>query len=546
MLDRALAERAREEGRAVAHASIHGRAARVVVIAARGGFGVLAFEEETLRHAAFAFAKVLFTDSAICLLYVAGLYLTGRARPVFLFRHRVALGLVLLSVPPVLLLAAYNEEVVEERYEEEVSERLRRRLDLAETLLRDESRVPDNAWCTAFAADHRADLNVYRDDELVATSRPGVWDTGMLARRLSARAYVDLHLKSRSGTTDEVYFGRPEGLRMAYRKVRGGWGDPPVTLAAPALDDRSALERRAAAGNALLLAAYLLTATLTVFLALFFARSVTAPVRRLQEATRKVAAGDLEATLPEGRGDEFGDLVRAFNRMTRELRDAQELRVRAEKEAAWREMARQVAHEIKNPLTPLKLTIQNLLAAHREGQAGFTAEFEAGSQRMLEQIEALRRIANEFSAYARFPSRQVAPVEVNALLDDVAALYAAGGGVVAERAPAPLVVDADRDELRRALINLVANSRQAGARRVVLRGRREDGLARIEVEDDGSGIAPELMPRLFQPAFTTKRSGTGLGLAIVKRIVDDLGGTIDVRSEPGRGTTVAIVLPRRP
>jgi len=523
-----------------------GAEASLLLVPESEGFAALVFRPLALEQALLAFSKIVLVAAALCLLYVLLLLVRLRGRPLFLFRHRVALALVLLIVPPVLFLAIYNHRVQEERYEAEISDRMQRRLDLAETLLRKEPVKADNAWCANFASDHRSDLNLYERGELFATSRPGVWDTGMLGRRLPASVHVALAHGGSLDATALVHFGRPGGLRVAYRVVRGGWGGEPAVAAAPALEDRRELERRGAESNALLLSAYLLTATTTIFFALLLARSVTAPVGRLVAATRRVAEGDFAATLPQGGRDEFGQLIESFNRMTRELADAQELRVRAEKEAAWREMARQVAHEIKNPLTPIKLTIQNLLALETEDPAAFREEFRGGAGRILEQIEALRRIANEFSAYGRFPSRELAVVDLDALLADVAALYASTGDVEKAASSAPLAVRADKDELRRALINLVTNARQAGAKRILLRADAEPRCARVEVRDDGAGIPPELLPRLFEPAFTTKTSGTGLGLAIVKRIITDLGGSISIDSAPGRGTTVVLRLPRAP
>jgi len=208
-------------------------------------------------------------------------------------------------------------------------------------------------------------------------------------------------------------------------------------------------------------------------------------------------------------------------------------------------MARQVAHEIKNPLTPIKLTIQNLLAAYQEDPEGFKEEFENGAKLILDQIAALHRIAGAFSAYAKFPSRHPRRIDVNAMMADVAALYGAAGGSVVEvcPAPTPLVIQADYDELRRALINLVTNARQARAGRVTLSAAAEDGYARLDVVDDGAGIPPEVQARLFDPSFTTKTSGTGLGLPIVKRIVDDCGGAIEIESLPAGGTRITIRLP---
>jgi signal transduction histidine kinase len=242
-------------------------------------------------------------------------------------------------------------------------------------------------------------------------------------------------------------------------------------------------------------------------------------------------------------------------------------------------MARQVAHEIKNPLTPMKQMLQQLTATSKSDPRFAAEMIEPTAKVVLEQIDTLARIASDFAAFARFPPRTLVSVDVNDVLRSVALLYAGGESaspaaarVETELGPDLPPVRWDRDELRRVFVNLVANAVEAvhpgepGDRataaaprrvRVVIRSRRgglpgassrpatsqgDDGVV-VTVADDGVGIAPEHMPRLFQPDFSTKTHGTGLGLAIVKRILADLGGDIRVESEPGKGTTVSIWLP---
>jgi signal transduction histidine kinase len=540
-----LQARARRDGYATARTTYRDRPAMLVLAAGPYDFGELLFEDDLLERASFVFSKVILVNSVVCLLYALGLLVARRGRMTLLFRHRVALVLVLLSLPPMVLLAFHGRQQVQQRHRMGIDERLARRLDLAETLLHDRREPVDDAWCMRIASEHLVDLNIHRGEELLATSRPGLWNTGLVGRRLPAPPFVALTLLDRDDYVASEFFGHSATLRTAYRKVRAGWDNEEVILSAPALEDRRMLERQVAAAVALLLAIYLGMALITFFVALLLARSLTRPVVVLREATSRIAAGELDATLPEKRRDEFGDLIRAFNRMTRELLEAQDLRARAEKAAAWQAVARQVAHEIKNPLTPIKLTVQNLLAAYRESPDAFAEEFERGARLILDQIGALQRIAGAFHAYATFPAKEPRPVDVASLLRDVATLYAAAGGseVVVEAPPDPLTIRADYDELRRALINLVTNARQAGATRVVLRAAAEDGLARLDVVDNGTGIPPELRARVFDPAFTTKESGAGLGLKIVKRIVGDYGGHLELQSEPGRGTRFTIRLP---
>jgi len=205
-------------------------------------------------------------------------------------------------------------------------------------------------------------------------------------------------------------------------------------------------------------------------------------------------------------------------------------------------MAQQIAHDVKNPLTPMKLTIQNLLAMRTEDAELFEEEFERGSNVILEEIERLQRIAGNFSTYARVPQRNLERVELGALLREVAKLHEAAGKIDLRLCEEPVHIEADRDELHRVLHNLIINARDAEATAITLECRHEQGV-RLDVIDNGRGIPDEAMARIFEPSFTTRTRGTGLGLPIVQRILEDLGGSIALDSKPGTGTRVTIRLP---
>jgi signal transduction histidine kinase len=222
---------------------------------------------------------------------------------------------------------------------------------------------------------------------------------------------------------------------------------------------------------------------------------------------------------------------------------------RAARVLAWGEMARQVAHEIKNPLTPIRLGIQHLQRARRDG-GQFGATLDETAQRILSEIDRLDAIARVFSRFGA-PAEELAPLESVDLLNtarEVAQLYGLGGPqdaarvVVEGEGGAP--VRARRDEVKEVLVNLLENARVAGARRVVL--RVEEGGRQVTVADDGPGIAPEVLSRVFEPRFSTTSSGSGLGLAIARRLVESWGGTITLESLPGRGTTVRVAFPAVP
>ena len=298
--------------------------------------------------------------------------------------------------------------------------------------------------------------------------------------------------------------------------------------------------------------------------ALWLSRRIASPVRRVADAARRVAGGDLDDSVPVTSSDEVGALAEAFNAMTADLRASRERAVQAERVAAWREMARRLAHELKNPLFPIQLSIETLRRnldhqssgagtsspALREDGAAFAELFRESSETILEALRSLRRIVDEFAEFARMPRPEPRPTDVNATVEKVLALHRASAGPVqieTALAPGLPAIPADPDLLARALGNLVANALEAMPKGGALRVRTaaKDGAVRIEVEDDGPGITEEQRTRLFVPYFTTKKGGTGLGLAIVQGIVSDHGGRVEVQSAPGAGTTFTLILPAR-
>jgi len=279
---------------------------------------------------------------------------------------------------------------------------------------------------------------------------------------------------------------------------------------------------------------------------------IARPVRELAEGARRVAAGDLDAEVPVATGDEIGLLAGSFNAMTADLRHSRERLLQAERVAAWREMARRLAHELKNPIFPIQLSIETLRRAldqdGAQDAARFQSLFRESSDTILDELRSLRAIVEEFSQFARMPPPRLAPTDLGELVERVLALYRARAATVkieTSLAPGLPTVPADRDLLARALGNLVANALEAmpdGGTLAVKTRAAEEGVA-LEVSDTGPGLTEEQRTRLFTPYYTTKKGGTGLGLAIVQGIVSDHGGRIQVQSTPGAGTTFTLVLP---
>ena len=276
---------------------------------------------------------------------------------------------------------------------------------------------------------------------------------------------------------------------------------------------------------------------------------ITRPVRKLVDSAEKVAAGDWGATVEAASADEIGQLARAFNRMTGELVAQRQRLVQAERVAAWRELARRLAHELKNPLFPLQITVENMQRARDSFPDQFDEVFREGSATLLAELANLKRIVARFSDFAKMPAPEMQPVDFNKLAAESLKLLdpqLAKAGVAAklELDPGLRPVQADPEQMTRALRNLVLNAIDAmpeGGALTVRTMALPHGV-RLEVSDTGEGLKPEERERLFTPYYTTKTHGTGLGLAIVQSVVSDHGGRISVESEPGKGATFRIDL----
>ncbi len=283
-------------------------------------------------------------------------------------------------------------------------------------------------------------------------------------------------------------------------------------------------------------------------LSAFIARRISGPVAALTEAAGRIEEGDLSVRVNVPAEGDVADLVAAFNRMTEGLARGRDALARAERERAWREMARQVAHEIKNPLTPLKLSLQNLRAAWKNQVPDFAQQLDESVDLTIGQIDLLARIATNFSQFAGKPSRAVTHLDLNEILREVVELFRPTAPNVTfvedlEKELGP--VNGDRDEVARAFTNLVKNAIQAmpDGGMLTLTSRNEGFQIVVRIRDTGVGIPEEMKSRMFEPYFSTKTEGTGLGLGIVRRVVEDMNGRITFESLAGKGTSMTLVFP---
>ncbi len=469
------------------------------------------------------------------------------------FRTKLLVSFVIVSITPMLVLAYLNRQYAKERADEITIQRLSSQTSVVVAEIEQKvgaslpvlvSQLTDEQ-CDEIATTMGVDFNVYLNGQLQATSKPEMFMSELLDKSLSGDAYLNTILKRRSFYSETQVIGSLPYV-VGYRPIFSESGSVIGAVAVPTLFRQQDVNEELTRRNIFLFGAYALTFVLSLIVGSIFANGIASPIRRLRHATEQIAGGNLEVEIPRSSTDEIGDLERAFQQMTVELRQKQEQIVRAQRELAWKEMARQVAHEIKNPLTPMKLSVQQLLQAYKDNVPDFGDVLKRVSSTVLEQIEALSRIASEFSNFARMPKQNIEQCNVHEVILEAVNLYQSSDLQIATQFEAvPSVVMADREELRRVFINIIKNSVQAmkGTGTMQITTSSAGGFIDINMQDSGPGIPKDVQSRLFEMNFSTKTDGMGIGLSIVHTTVQNLGGTVSVTSKVNQGTMVLIRLP---
>jgi two-component system, NtrC family, nitrogen regulation sensor histidine kinase NtrY len=283
---------------------------------------------------------------------------------------------------------------------------------------------------------------------------------------------------------------------------------------------------------------------------LWIAARISRPIEQLARAAGQVAAGEWETQVDIRTRDEVGVLAETFNDMTHQLVSQRERLVQSERVAAWRELARRLAHELKNPLFPLQITVENMVRARQLSEAEFDEVFQESAATLQAEIANLKTIIGRFSDFSKMPKPQVEEMDAREMVRRMIPLYEPAlrekrielrTSIAAE----PLTVSVDPEMLHRALSNLVLNAMDAmpDGGMLTLSAERRGNAVRIAIEDTGAGLTPEECERLFTPYYTTKQHGTGLGLAIVQSVVADHHGTIAVECAEKGGARFVIGLP---
>jgi signal transduction histidine kinase len=475
-------------------------------------------------------------------------------------RFKIQASIISVVLVSLLFVASgtifYNIQEYKSRHQEDLNEKMKSISEEIQMRLMDVERVTPEiqSWLydelVRMSNIFRTDINIYGSNgELVATSRPEILQRGILSPQMDAEAYYELSENFQTNYVQPENIGKLSYL-SAYEPILNSRGEYLGFLNLPYFIREDELKQEISTFIVAFINLYVLLFLASVIVALLLSNQITRPLSLIRDKLSSIQLGKKNEPINYKGQDEIGSLVKEYNRKVEELAESAELLARSERESAWREMAKQIAHEIKNPLTPMKLNIQYLQKAKEEGSEHYDEFFKRVTKTLIEQIDTLSEIATEFSNFAKIPTAKNEVFNLVDILEKISDLFEPTKKVrfVLERNGLRNVpVFADKEQFSRAILNLVKNAIQAipvnrkGEVKVKL--ECDGAKAVVAVADNGSGISDELREQLFQPNFTTKTSGMGLGLAIVKNIVDNFGGNIWYETELQKGTTFYVEIP---
>jgi signal transduction histidine kinase len=469
------------------------------------------------------------------------------------FYRKLFLAFVAAALAPVLALALLTRTYVAGELRDSIESAAARTASVAQRVVenvasgqrRDSASVPVLSdemmvWVSRVVDE---DVNVFAGPRLVATSQRDLFASGQLPTRTPAEVYRTIVLERQAAYVGEERLG-DFAYMVAATPLRDG--DARTVLTVPLALRQQEVEREIDSLDRRMLLATVLFILVAAALGYSMAERIADPVNRLTRATGRIARGDFDARIVASSADELRRLVEAFNSMAADLQRQRAELERTNRLAAWAEMARQVAHDIKNPLTPIQLSAEHLRRVHDDRQRPLSPVLESCVDTILSQVRLLRQISSEFSSFASSPVPKLVPVSVNDIVAEVLEPYRNSVGASIDLridlAPDVPLVALDRVLVGRALVNIVENALHAmpGGGTLSVRTESGAGTVRVVVTDTGVGMDEQARARLFEPYFSTRAAGTGLGLTIAKRNVELNHGTIEVRSAPGEGTTVAL------
>lgn len=395
------------------------------------------------------------------------------------------------------------------------------------------------------------DLNIYDlSGRLIASSNPRIFSEGIISKRMSPQVFAKMKHQKQF-----IYFFNEKIGDMryvsAYAPFRNHHNKHIAYINLPYFAKQKDLQDEISSFLVTFINVYFMLIAFAIIIAFLISSYITKPLQMIKEKLSNIIYGKNNEKIEWNRQDELGGLIAEYNRMVDELLQSATMLAQSERESAWREMAKQVAHEIKNPLTPMKLNVQHIARAWNDKTPDFDQRLQRFEKSMIEQIETLARIAGEFSDFAKMPQTLSQTIDLIPLIHSAIDIYVQNESLQINfdcRECHSAMVNADKEQMLRVFNNLIKNAIQAKHDnqpcKINIQCRIDNEHYEIIFGDNGKGIPEDLQSRIFSPNFTTKSSGMGLGLAMVKNIITSVNGTIGFTSDTSSGTAFYIHLPK--
>lgn len=396
---------------------------------------------------------------------------------------------------------------------------------------------------------HKVEANIFDSKGmLLASSKPEIYNRSLFAETMEADAFYQMNVRQVSQLVHKENIRGFEYL-SAYMPLFDEQHGILGYINLPYFIGQTKLNREISTYTITFVNLYLLLFALALALAYFVSKRITRPLKIIQEKISTTSLGSENEMIEWKGSDEIGQLIKQYNKMVLELESSAEKLSASEREGAWKEMARQVAHEIKNPLTPMKLNIQHLQRAWNDDHPKLQETFKKVTRILIEQIESLSRLASEFSSFAQMPTENFEEVNVHQVLLDTLTLFESSetARFIYDKQVKSHMIHGDKEQLGRVFNNTIKNAIQAipddRSGIITVNVESDNRTLKISIKDNGVGIDDETAKNVFVPRFSTKNSGMGLGMPITKKIIDNHGGKIQFKSKLNRGTTFFIELP---
>lgn len=476
------------------------------------------------------------------------------------FKYRIQFLLVLIVLVSLALFGTGTIIYIKQQYEvknrESISEKINSvSVELGsklgeESVLNSGFKEYANYFLKKLSSVFFTDVNLYDlNGNVYASSQPKIFEEGLASTKMNPDAYLEMAIQQKTQYIHDEEIGSLEYL-SAYVPFKGKDGELLAYINLPYFAKQTELEKEIAGFLVALINIYVLLFALSVLMAIFISNYVTRPLKLIQDKLGKIQLGKINDPIDWTDNDEIGSLVKEYNRMIMELTKSADLLARSERESAWREMAKQVAHEIKNPLTPMKLSVQHLQRMWSDKTPDREQKLQRITNTLIEQIDALSSIASAFSSFAKMPKPNNEKIDLNNILQNAISLFKETDGSTFQytnETEGEACVFADKEQLLRVFNNLIKNATQAIPEtqegRIKVSLTRENDHYLVKVEDNGNGISNDFIDKIFTPNFTTKTAGMGLGLVMAKNIIESCGGKIWFKTEEGKGTTFYVSIP---